>query len=104
MSIDVTKVKTFQPILPAGAGPIFPEPYNAIFDIVLDIKEEAILCKKTVNAVNDAEMDKFIDLIEKGLGVSDWIDGEYTLFEDYKLKVHTYQQWQLDEMGEFSGY
>jgi hypothetical protein len=36
--------------------------------------------------------------------VADWIDGAYTIFEDYQLVIKTYTRTQLDEMPEWNGY
>ncbi|PWW06307.1 hypothetical protein DFQ01_103209 [Paenibacillus cellulosilyticus] len=95
---NTTKVKTWQPIIPAGTGPVLLTADDAVEEILNDLGEQAkvkfrftelLIMKRTV-----------VD----GLKITDWIDGEYPLFPDYAIKVHTYQQGQLDEMPEFGGY
>lgn len=95
---NTTKVKTFQPIIPAGNGPICMTALDAIAEILSDVNDAA------KDGLNAREFEKVQNVIVDGLGIDGWIDGEYTVFEDYKIKVRTYQQGQLDEMKEFEGY
>lgn len=98
MSVSVAKVKTYQPEIPDGKGPVCNEVQYAMFDIVMDLNEQnnAGFGITDLNALN-AQLVKI-------LNVSDWIEGEYIIFEDYKMIIKTYAQYQLDEMKEFNGY
>lgn len=102
--LDCTKVKTFTPHIPVGTGPTSLMAYNAIYEILLDIHQNANLDIKGEEGVNIGEFNKFVNMVNKGLGIDDWIDGMYTLFENYQIEVKTMQKWQYDDMPEFNGY
>lgn len=91
------KIKTWQPVLEEGRkGPICFTPTDALFDIIHDIKEQygPSLSDELVMAAT---------MIFTGL-IYDWIDGEYIVFDTYKLIIKHYNKGTLEEMVEFAGY
>lgn len=98
--LDCTLVRTFTPHIPAGAGPTLVTAEDAVTEILKDIREQ------TTNQSNPSEdaLATMTELIVNGLKMTAWIDGTYTIFEDYQLVVKTMQRWQFDRMPEFSGY
>jgi hypothetical protein len=96
MIYDATKIKTYQPILPTGKGPVGAA-YDAFMDILIDIHEKV---KDT--SVTEKHLEMLAEMFASF--VSDWIEGEYTIFEDYKLVIKRYTRTELDKMPDFEGY
>lgn len=97
---DANKIKTFTPILPIGTGPTSTHIEDSIHDIVVDLDENNNM---GCNLTSD-ELDIFIENLIAILGIKEWIDGEYELFEDYKIRIETMPKSKFDEMHEFEGY
>ncbi len=94
-----TKVKTFQPILDKAKGAVCLKAQEAFYDIVIDLNEN------TQNALSSEEVNTLAENLSKLFGIEEWTDGVYPVMDEfYQIKVHTYQQSQLDEMKEFDGY
>jgi hypothetical protein len=93
------KVKTYQPILDTNRGAVCEEPRDAFYGILLDMSEN------NKHSITDNKIYEIADDLAKLFGIDNWADGIYQVMDEvYQIKVHTYQQWQLDEMGEFNGY
>lgn len=97
---NATKIKTYTPILPDGRGGTGVKPEEAVYDIVISLDEEN----------NDAQLGKHqdIDMFVSGfvaiLGLKDWVDGEYVIFDDYKVKIETMSAEKFNGLPEFGGY
>jgi len=96
--LDCTKVKTFTPHIPAGTGPTFIKAEDAVVEILANLNESA------TRVLSNDQLEMMEQFITDTLRIADWIDGTYTIFEDYQIEVRTMQQWQLDQMPEFNGY
>lgn len=92
-----TTIRTFRPVLPIGKGPVSDSAEDAIHDILTDLAD-----------VNNANIDDALMQVAKSLqtilAVHDWIDGTYTLFENYAIVVETMSKERFDNMPEFCGY
>lgn len=99
MGYNATKIKTYQPILPIGNGPVCENPSDALYEIFQDLRETSEI---EYQKCKDEDLSKVLEML--ALIVSDWIDGEYTILEDYKLVIKHYTRTQLDEMQDFQGY
>ena len=95
---DVTKVKTFTPLLPDGVGPTGLQSQDALYDIMYSIEEQ------NESGLSPEEFEKLVEQTNKLLNLDNLNDGEYVLFSDYKLEVLTMTKMQFDEMPEFEGY
>ena len=100
MYYDANKVKTYTPIIPVGKGPTSLNPEDALYDILLDLNEQNCL----EEPFSDSKLNSIVSSLIELLGIKDWIDGEYTIFNDYKIVIETMSKSQFDEMPEFSGY
>ncbi|MEK3699622.1 MULTISPECIES: hypothetical protein [unclassified Paenibacillus] len=97
---NTTKVKTFTIVIPAGQGPTVTTAEESIQEMLWDLRDQMT----DNNKPTEDELQAADQLIVNGFGVNDWHDGEYTFFEDYKLRIETMPQYKLDEMPEFAGY
>lgn len=95
---DANKVKTFTPIMPEGRGPTGLYSQDALYDILYALEEN------NSNESFPEEFDRLAEQMNKLLNLDDLIDGEYTLFMDYKIKIETMAKTRFDEMPEFNGY
>lgn len=94
------KVKTFTAGIPAGTGPVLLTAEGAVEEMLRDLHERMT----DNNKPDEEELQAAVQLIVNGLGVNDWIDGEYVFFEDYKLRVQTMPEYRFEELPEFPGY
>lgn len=98
--LSYKKVKTFTAFIPAGAGPVLLTAEEAVEEMLKDLHERMT----DNNKPTDEELQAAVQLIVNGLGVNDWIDGQYDFFEEYKLRVQTMPEYRFEELPEFKGY
>jgi len=94
------KVRTFTPIFPIGIGATGTELLDALYDIFNYINEQ----KQEENQFSDYRINEmirdFVDLTD----MNDWIDGEYIVFADYKIKIEIMAVSKFESLPDFGGY
>lgn len=97
---NTKKIKTFTPVLPVGKGGTGTKLEDALYDILFNLNEENCL----TNPFSDNKIISLAECLADITGMRDWIDGEYTLFDEYKLIIETMPVSQFEELPEFNGY
>jgi hypothetical protein len=98
---DATKVKTFTPVLPGPTtGPTGTQLSDALYDIFNDLNEENV----PVEPFSDTKIQSLVDDFIALTGMNDWVDGEYPILDDYKIKIKHMAKSAFEEMPEFNGY
>jgi hypothetical protein len=98
---NANKVKTFTPVLPGETtGPTGLQLVDALYDIFNDLNEENV----AVNPFSEYRINEMIRDFIQLTGMNDWIDGEYTIFKDYKIKIKHMATTAFEKLHEFEGY
>jgi hypothetical protein len=97
---NAEKIKTYTPILPEGTGPTGTNLNDALFDIFSSLNEENL----PTNPFSDNKIYEMIRNFIDLTGMNDWMDGEYVIFNDYKLRIKHMSVSELEKMPEFEGY
>lgn len=97
---DENKVKTFTPVLSVGKGGTSLKSEDALFDILLALNEEN--CSE--EPFSDSKLQSIARSLVELTGMDDWIDGEYTIFDNYKIIIKTMTVSRFEGLPEFSGF
>jgi hypothetical protein len=95
---NANKIKTFTPILPVGKGPTGTSAHECIEEILNDLNEIA------VDRLNNEQFERFVNFLVDSLKLNDFIDGEYTIFGDYKIIIEHMTVSEFEALTEFAGY
>jgi hypothetical protein len=95
---NANKIKTFTAILPVGQGPTSTNVHDCIAEIVYDLNESVL------DRLSNDQFDRFVKFLVDSLQLNDLIDGEYTIFGDYKIIVKHMTVSDFEALPEFAGY
>lgn len=95
---NANKIKTFTAILPAGQGPTCTKVTECVAEIINDLNESVL------DRLSNDQFDRFVKFLVDSLQLNDLVDGEYTIFEDYKIIVKHMTISEFEALPEFAGY
>jgi hypothetical protein len=95
---NTNKIKTFTPILPAGQGPTGTSARECVEEILNDLNEFV------ADHISNDQLERFANFLVDSLQLNDLIDGEYTIFQDYKIIIKHMTISDFEALPEFAGY
>ncbi|WCK55399.1 hypothetical protein PP175_05455 [Aneurinibacillus sp. Ricciae_BoGa-3] len=102
--LDCTKVKTYTPIIAEMTGPTCINANDAMAEIIGHMNDSFSHLNQSLRGLDKEQFELVQKFIVDSLQINDWMNDEYVMFDIYRLRVETMQQWQLDQMPDFEGY